>query len=197
MSKFHQMRAALERAKVKHAEDIPEASPRLGNDPASAGPDESVHEDRPAVGDREQAQQGDVSGVPRSVSGDLRDARRTEATVLGVIIGECAADTHWTDLGNVVRINLCPTFWDEEIAKLRVDILKQTLARDARILTWARAARAWGVGGRSKFGVGKIYVEDKPLQIAWIPHPKKLTEYADQLEATTYIEWVCGERKTP
>lgn len=117
----------------------------------------------------------------------------------GVIIGECKADTKWTDLGDARRINLCPTFWDAEIAKLRADVLKRTFVREnveRVLLLGTRVGHAWGVG-RAKCGICKIYVDGRPLEVAWIPHPKKLTKYVDQLEVTTYIEWVCGERERP
>jgi hypothetical protein len=189
-SRFNQMAEALAKVRLS-AKDVSEASPRLVEDIVATGSDVSVREVCSAVGDSQQTEPNNVRRLPLVSEG-------TERQVNGVIIGACSSDTKWTDLGSAVRMNLCPTFWDEELARLRVEVLKRTFIRDGfnRILTLGkRVARVWGVGGHSKFGVCKIYIEERPLQIAWIPHPKKLTEYVEQLEATSYIEWVCGERK--
>ena len=196
-SRFNQMAIALKSAKVRGAipsnEDVQEASARLVEDPVATGSDVSMREMRPAVRDNNTIESGDV----RRLSMARAEAPRK---VSGVIVGESNRDIDWMKLGDVAQISLCPTFWDEEIAKMRAVILKKTFIREGRdriLLLGTRVAKIWLVGGRSRFGLCTLLIDDVRLNVAWIPHPKKLTEYTEQMEATTYIEWVCGERKMP
>jgi len=195
--KFNQMAEALK--KVTLAEDLPDASARLSIHPATTGPDESMREDCPAIRDNEQIQQGDVPDVPGSIP-DRALGSITQRQNSGVIVGESNRDIDWMKLGDVAQISLCPTFWDEEIAKMRTLILKKTFIREGRdriLLLGSRVTKVWRVGGRNRFGICTLLIDGSRLNVAWIPHPKKLDEYVDQLEATTYIEWVCGEREMP
>jgi hypothetical protein len=191
--KFNQMAEALAKVRLS-AKDVQEASPRLVEDPVATGPDVSVREVCPAIGDNNATKSCDVRRLSMARA-------ETPRKVNGVIVGESHRDITWMKLGDVAQISLCPTsFWDEEIAKMRAVILKKTFIREGRdriLLLGARVAKIWLVGGRSRFGLCTLLIDSVRLNVAWIPHPKKLTEYTEQLEATTYIEWVCGERKMP
>lgn len=103
-------------------------------------------------------------------------------------------------MGLLMRTNLCPTTWYDDIAELRVEHLKRAIVRfDSSLrvlLLGAKVEAAWGIRSRYKFGEARVFVDDVPISLAWIPHPSGLNRIYNDEEsqrlAGRYVRWCAG-----